>query len=613
MKKFKREILELFKNKNIHLRAFSIKAHFIFFSLIIIILVSALYFYFSWKSYSKNVLINLQKQSVRIERSFVDTLDYSVYLMGYIDSQIKEHDSKDLKYIKNLLTSFRPNNEANNKIPWNMFSWVNRDLNLVANSSLGIVNPINVSERDYISKAVDNPGIIQFGKPSYGKVSGQWIIPSGAGVVDKKGKFLGVIVFGFQIEKFIEKLSQSVNFENVSFAIYDARNMQMVLNSNNFSTDSKYTQLIGNLNLQQTSGELTRYSIFGNNDSYSFFQRVEKYPYVIVTKYDHYITNRYFLSLLYPYFFEILIIILILVLILQILKIFVINPIVQLHKVAEAVSQNRDNEVKQLLPKTDIKEIANLSNQLQIIQEYKLDLISAKSSQERFFANMSHELRTPLNGILNFSQMMRKEMFGPINADYKEMLNDIYASGEHLLNLVNDILDFAKMDIGKMQLREEQFDLIQEINESVKIIAEDAKQNGVKIITNIDHSLRNFFGDRRMFKQIMLNLLSNAVKFTDSGGEIDLALQTNKDNDLEVIVKDSGVGIKEEDLARIATEFGQVGDGYKRGQKQGTGLGLALTKKMAELHGGKFLIESVFGEGTKVIIILPGNRIIKNS
>ncbi len=205
--------------------------------------------------------------------------------------------------------------------------------------------------------------------------------------------------------------------------------------------------------------------------------------------------------------------------------------------------------------------------------------------------------------------MMEKEMFGSLNEEYKELLGDIHSSGKHLLNLLNDILDFAKMDVGKMQLNEEEFEIVQELNQTIKIIAADAKQNGVTIHTDIEPGLKLFRGNRRFFKQICLNLLSNASKFTESGDDIKVSLKISGEY-LILEVKDTGIGIKAEDMQKVVKDFGQVGDGYKRGKHQGSGLGLVITKKMVELHEGKFTIESVFNEGTTVRILFPSKRVV---
>lgn len=594
-----------------HLNNISITKYFLTFAFAIIFLTAFTYFYLSQKIYSEKVLVTLENQSSRIEKSLVDNIEYSAYLMKYLGDQIKNKNSQDLKHINHLLSSFGLKSSTDNETPWNMFSWVNKDMEVVVNSSLGIINPISINNREYAPLTVSQPEIIHMGKASFGRVSGEWIIPAGMGFVDKNQKYIGAIVFGFQINKLAKRLWHSTTEPNISFAVFDYE-MDQVLNSDNFSSTPEFNHIISRalLNPHQ-HGQLTNFSFLGNNENYGYFQKLDKYPYILITRIDATFSKRETLSHFYPYLFEICTIFTILAIILYVLKVAIISPIVQLSRVSKMVAEDSDEEV--VMPESHVLEIVELTQQVKLIERYKLKLLQAKKSQERFFANMSHELRTPLNGILNFSMMMKKEMFGPLDAEYKEMANDIHSSGSHLLNLVNDILDFSKMDIGKMNLHEEEFDMSEEVKVALKIVLSDVdsydENSAVKIISEIEIKNANFRGDRRMFKQILLNLLSNASKFVDKGS-ITLRLFLNQDNNIELKIEDTGIGIKEEDLNKLAVEFGQVGDGYYRGKKQGSGLGLFLVKKMAELHQGSFEIASVYGKGTTVRVIFPGSRLI---
>ena len=598
-----------FPRLTFHFSSISITKYFVVFATAITFLTGVVYFYFSQKIYSEKTLVILESQSSRIEKSLVDNIEYSAYLMKYLGNQIKIHKNPhDLQYINHLLSSFGLKSNSDNKTTWNMFSWVDQDMNIVVNSSFGIIEPINVKNRDYITSATSEPGKIHMGKPSYGMVSGEWIIPSGMGIIDKNKHYIGSI--GFQIRKLEEKLRQSTTESIISFAVFDYQANQ-IINSDNFSLNPKFNRLIeAVIASNQTHGQLTKFSLFNENENYGYYHKLEKYPYILITKIDATFSKRETLSRLYPYLFEVLTIFTILGVILYVLKVVIITPIVQLSHASRLVAQDRDDEV--VMPESRIAEIVELTQQVKMIERYKINLIQAKKSQERFFANMSHELRTPLNGILNFSLMMKKEMFGPLPEDYQEMASDIHYSGIHLLNLVNDILDFSKMDIGKMKINEEDFDMREELQGAIKIISSDAaqyeKDKAVEISWQIAEGLSKFRGDRRMFKQILLNLLSNASKFVEKGS-INLQIFSDQQG-LVIKVEDTGVGIKEEDLAKLAVEFGQVGDGYFRGKKQGSGLGLFLVKKMAELHQGKFEISSVYGEGTVVKLTFPHSRII---
>jgi len=231
--------------------------------------------------------------------------------------------------------------------------------------------------------------------------------------------------------------------------------------------------------------------------------------------------------------------------------------------------------------------------------------LSASRAKTRFFANMSHELRTPLNAIIGFSEVMTREMFGPLSARYQEYSRLIHESGGHLLDLINSVLDMSKIEAGKFELHEELFDLEETAESAVRFLKIPAERAGVAVKLQVTPSARLVFADRRAVKQILVNLLSNGVKYTPQGGEVKVSARTpGQGLGIEIIVTDSGMGISKADLERLGKPFEQVENAETRA-KEGTGLGLALVKALAQMHGGVAMIESVLGEGTSVTVRLP--------
>jgi signal transduction histidine kinase len=229
------------------------------------------------------------------------------------------------------------------------------------------------------------------------------------------------------------------------------------------------------------------------------------------------------------------------------------------------------------------------------------ELEAASRHKTEFLANMSHELRTPLNAIIGFSQVLREQMFGELNAKQADYLDDILSSGQHLLALINDILDLAKVEAGRMELQPAAFLLREVLENSISMVRERATRESVSLVADIDPSVGLFEGDERKVKQILFNLLSNAVKFTPEGGRVSLAARV-VDERVEMAVSDTGVGISKEDQGRIFDEFYQVG----RGQAQeGTGLGLALTRRLVELHHGQLHVDSEPGAGSTFTVTMP--------
>jgi signal transduction histidine kinase len=216
---------------------------------------------------------------------------------------------------------------------------------------------------------------------------------------------------------------------------------------------------------------------------------------------------------------------------------------------------------------------------------------------------MSHELRTPLNAIIGFSEVLRERMFGELNEKQADYLKDIHESGKHLLSLINDILDLSKIEAGRMELELSQFELPNTLQTALTLVRERAMRHGIALGLTIGAGVGQIQADERKVKQILVNLLSNAVKFTPDGGRVDVNARLDTDK-VEVAVSDTGVGIAKEDREMVFEEFRQAGRDYTK-KAEGTGLGLALTKRFVELHGGTITLESELGRGSTFTFTLP--------
>ena len=238
------------------------------------------------------------------------------------------------------------------------------------------------------------------------------------------------------------------------------------------------------------------------------------------------------------------------------------------------------------------QEIADKSRQLETVSRHKSE----------FLANMSHELRTPLNAIIGFSEVLAQGMFGDVNEKQAEYLRDILESGRHLLSLINDILDLSKIEAGRMELEASEFDMPEAIQNALTLVRERALRRGIALHHVIDDRVAEIRADERKLKQVLLNLLSNAIKFTPEGGRIEVRA-TPADGAIEVSVTDTGIGIAPEEQEAVFEEFRQVGTADKKAE--GTGLGLALSRKFVELHGGKIHVTSHVGVGSTFTFTLP--------
>ena len=244
----------------------------------------------------------------------------------------------------------------------------------------------------------------------------------------------------------------------------------------------------------------------------------------------------------------------------------------------------------------------------QDLRESQEVAVLANRAKSEFLANMSHELRTPLNAIIGFSDIIAHEHFGPIGVGrYADYALDIHNSGQHLLQVLNDLLDLSKLEAGKQELRESEIALPDLVASSLRLIEERAAAAGLTIAVAVGDELPNLFADERLLKQILANLLSNAVKFTGRGGRVTVSAEHHAGDRIEISVRDTGVGMTAQEIEIALSPFGQVDSSMSRVQ-QGTGLGLPLARSLAELHGGSLRVESAKGVGTAVIVALPAER-----
>jgi two-component system cell cycle sensor histidine kinase PleC len=233
----------------------------------------------------------------------------------------------------------------------------------------------------------------------------------------------------------------------------------------------------------------------------------------------------------------------------------------------------------------------------------------ANLAKSRFLASMSHELRTPLNAILGFSEVMSTEVLGPLNnPTYKEYVGDIHTSGQHLLNLINEILDLSRIEAGRYQLNEEAVQLTDIIEDCIGMVQLRARSKNIEIVDQFEPDMPSVWADEKAIRQVVLNLLSNAVKFTPSGGEIAVKAGWTASGGQYVSIKDNGPGIPEEEIPVVLSAFGQGSIAIKSAE-QGTGLGLPIVQALLHKHDGQFYLKSKLREGTECIAILPAKRV----
>jgi two-component system cell cycle sensor histidine kinase PleC len=255
--------------------------------------------------------------------------------------------------------------------------------------------------------------------------------------------------------------------------------------------------------------------------------------------------------------------------------------------------------------------IAELEEATAISDEARRRAEAGNKAKSRFLATMSHELRTPLNAIMGFSEVMEKELLGPVgNETYREYARNIYSSGSHLLNIINEILDLSRIEAGRYELHEETIRLTDVAEDCERLIKLKADSKGLQIVEDFAADLPQVWADPRALRQICLNLLSNALKFTPKGGRITITIMPIDDGGLMMSVRDTGPGIPKDEIPKVMQAFGQ-GSLAHESAEGGTGLGLPIVQNLIQLHGGTFTLKSELRKGTEVTVTLPKQRVLQ--
>ncbi len=253
--------------------------------------------------------------------------------------------------------------------------------------------------------------------------------------------------------------------------------------------------------------------------------------------------------------------------------------------------------------------ILTMSKQMMRVKKSEAAAILASQTKSEFLANMSHELRTPLNAIIGFSEMLNAGYFGPLNTKQKDRMGDITLCGNHLLQLINDILEFSKGEAGRLEIVEEKVNVFDAVNETARIMNEKIKSKSLQFKIDVPENLPRLFADKRKLKQVLINLISNSVKFTPPNGLVTVKAHMDGNRNMIIEVIDTGIGIAEEDIQIALDVFGQV---HRSQSHEGTGLGLPLCRMFTELHNGRLTLISSLGEGTTVRLQFPEVRVIEH-
>ncbi|ACI20871.1 sensor histidine kinase [Thermodesulfovibrio yellowstonii] len=461
-----------------------------------------------------------------------------------------------------------------------------------------------------------------------GAITSKYTIPISVPILDRKGEFRGAICAGYPLNM-LQEVADSLKHSEATVTITDKTGKLIAFSTlphikieDFILTDQSNTEIF-KASLEKKEGTAEFLSPITKDKRIGAFYVLDFGFRIWISKSMKDVTATVLSSLSWASFWALLALFLAFV-VGYILSIKISKPITAIREISQKLSKGDfdigtpiDTRIIEMESLNDaLIESANRLKELyqsleQKVKERTAELEIAKIHAEaanraksEFLANMSHELRTPLNSIIGFTEVLQDQLFGTLNEKQLEYLKDIHDSAKHLLNLINDILDLSKIEEGKTELELSEFRVSDVVNVSLIMFKEKASKHGIKLDAEISKEADiTVTADERKIKQVLFNLVSNAVKFTPDGGSVKITAERKEDM-IEIVVEDTGIGIKKEDRDKLFQPFSQLETTYTK-KYQGTGLGLALSKSLVELHGGKIWCESEYGKGSRFGFSFP--------
>jgi len=622
----------------------SLSSHFTLFSLVIFsaVVVLALGFWMQvYRDTLQKKYAMLPAEATRVDAVLTDAMDYSSKYIEFIGERIAQHDPRDLDYIADLISGrFSTRPQESNLYINTTFDWVTPDKQLRVSSQLGVLKkPFDMSDRDYLKKTPLFPWVLQLSVPRFGGLSKQWIIPAGMGLTNSNGEFIGSITMGFAVDGLARRLAQVMGPTDIRYVIL-TKDMVTVLDSaadNSRPNSHLVTDTLSQEMLENGAQYLENPLPYEGTDLV-YYKPVSKYPYIVLVGYPKGMAWSIFTEVVMSRIMGLLFIGAAALVMLFFMRRQLIKPVILLAQQADRISKGE----KVLIPDSDIDEISTLGRELQKISDYNENerriseelsrktmllehktqelaeanaeavasrdaAVTANLAKSEFLANMSHEIRTPMNAVIGLSGILAVST--PLTEKQREFIHTLQLSAHSLLALINDLLDIAKIETNSVDLEHIPFDLDEMIRDITAVFSVQAGEKNIAITyTNSLQAASLFQGDPMRIKQILMNLVSNAMKFTEQGA-ITVNLSESPDAEpnhsyIHVSVKDTGIGIPADRQTQIFDKFIQADMSTTR-KFGGSGLGLSISKNLAELMGGGITVNSIPGQGSEFTLHVP--------
>jgi signal transduction histidine kinase len=605
----------------------SLSRDFALFAALIVFALSLGSLWITYQTYlelSERTVHQLETEATRIDRAMIVEVDHSAYLVEALGRQIAHMDTHDLNGIALLLRSFDTTATQHH-----VFSWIDDSQNNVVSSNTGVHNkPVDVSDRDYVKKSISEPWKIQTGRPFFGRVSEKWVVPVALGLTDTTGKFLGTILISMDIGTIKHDLRNVVKDPGITFAIYSKNMLPLTAKEDDTAILSlaPYAEKLKTIDfVQHPSGIISRARLLDSRSPYVYYEVSADYPCIFLLGYDPLLTMASIHDLLVPRLLQIFLMGCFMLALLWIVRLRILKPVLGLSETTAGIIRGEGyvapvgggaDEVVMLAKQ--IKKLGDYLKETNRISEEKesknLMLRSVKDAAEQsnkikieFLTAMSHELRTPLNTIVGFSEIMKNQLYGPLeNTQYWQYAQDIHEAAQHLQSLIDDVLALSNAEAGMMELQEKPVDIRYVLSKCLRLVADRAADQKMHIELKLPDIMPRLLIDEQRLKQIVINLLLNA---TTSGVEdtniiVTAYIEKNKNGGESFCIS-----FIDHSTARIpATKAAR--EKTKSRKIDLSNLGIPLTKALVAMHQASLEIESQPGKPTSTIVRFPQARIV---
>jgi len=602
--------------------------------LFILCIISVWATFSTYTRHAEMVAVELEKESRRVEAALNLEMDNANYMLNSLGKQIVLDPDRNLVKLAQVLKSFDKKDHI-----YSILSWVNPDQQLAVSSNKGVLDkPVDISDRDYVKKALADPWKMNIGRPIEGRVSERWIIPVSMGITDYTGKFIGTVMISMDIGVLTDRLSSVVKRDGISFAIVSKSLIPItqVSDDKDFVANNFPVEKLVNFNFSKNpSGLISQGGMFWDMGNYAYYRAIPDSPYIVLLGYDARYSDEAVRNSLWSRLLQMLAMAVFFMLFLWITRTRMIRPIMEMTNIAAKVAKGHGCEE---LPKGGPIEIEGLATQIRKVSEYIEEnerienelrnkifhLKKAKDiaemdrrSQSEFLAYISQEMRTPLNSIIGGAQVLKDQLHGPL--ENRQYATDIYSTSNNLMNLTQDLMAITKAEIGYLELSEKSVDVAAVINKAVRFISDKMQVEKLGIKIQIPELTPRLMADEFRLQQILINLLLHALDHAAPEGIISLeasVIAETRDKSYYVFVVSSAgqSPYTSRQLMTLANDLAgtppyRLVSNISAFANEHTNISLELAKTLVALHDGLIDITQSPDNSVAIAVFFPGERI----